>query len=70
MLREFEMGKRYVFSTQQYKKRCQQIGDDFEASLGWKYELDGQEVIVLDKKNGDIDGYLVDPHWCIEKEDI
>ncbi len=70
MLDKFEMGKRYVFSKEQHKKSCQLIGMDYSTILDWKYELDGREVTVYNPENGFIEGYVIDPHWCIEKEDI
>ncbi len=70
MLNKFEMGKRYVFSTQEHKKSCERRGIDYEGILDWKYELDGKEVTVHGPENGFIEEYCIDPHWCIEKEDI
>ncbi len=74
MLEKFEMGKRYVFSKELHKKSCERVGIDYDTVLEWKDEIDGKEVTVRTSENGFtngfIGGYIVDPRWCIEKEDI
>lgn len=67
MAKEFEKGKKYVFSLELYVQDCTLESED----AGWLNKCKGQNVTVIDANNGKCKGwFIVDPSWCEEVPNV
>lgn len=74
MVKKFEEGKKYKFSTEQFlsymvdlDEELYEIWLDAWTSRGsWVQQCDGKEVDVHSFYSGCIGGYLMEPAWCVE----
>ena len=59
----FRKGKVYKFSLEKYKRYTKDLGDNVDS---WARQCDQKIVNVLDADEGKIDGYRINPNWCVE----